>query len=529
MSKSKIKNDDSLTPNMSVEEIGEKLSSRDWRLNNLYWIHDKKGNKVKFSPNWAQEELYDNLWYQNVILKVRQLGVTTFFCVLFLDDTLFGSHDSGLIAHTQDDAKKIFKTKIQFPFNNLPEALKSKIEVTSKTKTQMEFKVGGKQSSIYTGTSLRSGTLQNLHISEMATIDQKYPDKAKEIKSGALNTVHSGVITMESTAKGASGVFADICEKAQQIQKSNKELTELDWEFFFFPWWRHPDYKLDQELRYPDEMREYFEHIEAEVDLELEPEQKAWYYKKKRTQEEDMRREFPSLPEEAFFADIEGAYFGDQMDKAEEEGRITSVPHEDSNPVDTYWDLGISKSRKDSMCIIFCQDVGLEKRIIDFYGASGEGLKHFVNVLQKRREKEDYTYGTHYAPHDIEVKELGTGKSRLELAAQMGLNFEPLPKLPFSDTIEAARLILPRCWFDDEKTDELVKALKSFRKEWDDKRGKFKEKPLKNWASDPADAFRMLAVAADSNKMLSSEEQQEDFQRNQGKNQKSDPLNPLAM
>lgn len=511
---------------MIQEDLTMKLKDRNWRLNNLYWIKNEQGLRIKFKLNWAQQYLLENLWYLNVILKARQLGITTFFCILYLDDVIFNGFDAGLIAHTFPDATKIFDTKVKYAWDNLPLIVKNQYELNAENTRELQFKKGNVISSIYVGTSLRSGTVQRLHISEMGTIDQKYPNKSEEIKSGALNTVHAGqIVTIESTAKGQTGVFFDVCNEALILDKSNKELTEMDYRIFFFPWWKHPQYQLSAEMVLPREIQDYFQKLEEAEGIQLLKEQKNWYYKKKQTQKEAMKTEFPSTPAEAFQANIEGAYFGKQMDKVMDAGRIMKVPYDPLLLVDTYWDIGTDKKKTDSNSIIFVQRHGLEVRIIDFYGNSGEGLAHYKKVLDDK----PYAYGNHYGPHDLEVKELGTGKTRLEVATGLGINFTVLPRLPFLDGIEAARAILPKCWFDEEKTGQLVKALLSFRKEWDDKLGKFKDQPLKDWSSDPADAFRMLGIGHKDLTIASHDKEEEELQEIRDRQAGGfDPTNPFA-
>lgn len=480
---------------MTEKELQKNLQSRQWRLNNLYWIKNEKGQRIKFKLNWAQNYLLDHLWFLNIILKARQLGITTFFCILYLDDVIFNGYDAGLIAHTLDDAKKIFDTKIKYAWDNMPEVLKSQYNVDKDTARELKFKRGEVVSSIYVGTSLRSQTVQRLHISELGTLDQKYPQKSIEIQSGALNTVHKGqIVTIESTAKAQCGIFYDMCQTAMDLEKANTNLSEMDYRFFFFPWYKHPAYKLEGDMVIPRELQEYFKKIELEMGIELTKEQKNWYYKKKSTQDEQMRTEFPSTPEEAFQLNIEGAYLGKQMDKVMEQNRICKVPFDPKLKVETWWDLGTDKKRSDSTAIIFTQTHGLEIRIIDYYGNHGEGIPHYARILKEKGDKLGYIYDRHHAPHDIEVKDFSTGTTRLETARGLGVYFHVLPRMNFLDTIEASRNILAKCWFDEEKTERLVKALKSFRKEWDDKLGKFKDTPLKDWSSDPADAFRMLAI-----------------------------------
>ena len=168
--------------------------------------------------------------------------------------------------------------------------------------------------------------------------------------------------------------------------------------------------------------------------------------------------------------------------------RVLPVPLDEGLPVHTFWDLGVS----DTTCIWFGQEHGPDGlRFIDYYEMSGEGLAHYANVLRFKK----YKYGNHYGPHDIEVRELSTGKTRREAARLLGINFQVAPRLPKADQIEAARLLLGRSVFDEAKCEQGVKALEAYRKEWDDKHGCWKDSPLHDWSSHPADAFMIAAVS----------------------------------
>ena len=135
--------------------------------------------------------------------------------------------------------------------------------------------------------------------------------------------------------------------------------------------------------------------------------------------------------------------------------------------------------------------IGREVRIIDYYENSGYGLDHYVNIIKQR----EYNYGTHWLPHDAEVRELGTGTTRLETLATMGLKARIAPKVKLEDGINAARMLLPRCWFDARKCHQGIEALKQYRQEYDEKRKGYTGRPLHDWASHPSDAFRYLAVS----------------------------------
>jgi len=471
----------------AIQQIKENLSDRKWRINNLYWIKDDSGNHVRFVMNDIQAYLFNNLWYFNVILKARQHGITTLLQILYLDDTLFGMKDSATIAHTMNDSQKIFDSKIRYAWNNLPEWLKGEYEVDQNNARTIKFKRGNNEASIYIGTSLRGGTLQNLHITELATIDQREPDKALEIKTGALNTVHQGqMIVVESTAKGQYGIFYDICKQAMDFQKEGKELSPLDWKFFFFPWYMKKEYCVDTPSILTRETIDYFTKLESETKYEFSIGQKVWYQKKRELMKDQMKAEFPSTPDEAFQANVEGSYYGKQLDELREKRHLLRIPYDPKLRVDTWWDLGVG----DSTSIVFTQSTGFEIRVIDYYENSGEGIAHYAKILKDK----GYLYNSHNAPHDIEVRELTSGNTRRDTAEKMGISFNVVERLSVEDGIEAVRNILHKCYFDEENCDKLIKALGEYRKEWDDKLGTFKNKPLHNCASHPCDAFRLMAM-----------------------------------
>lgn len=193
-----------------------------------------------------------------------------------------------------------------------------------------------------------------------------------------------------------------------------------------------------------------------------------------------------------FDAPVLGAIYADELNRARDEGRITSVPHESLLQVHTAWDLGVD----DSTCIWFWQQANGQLRFIDYYEASGEGLPHYAKVLQDK----GYIYGNHYAPHDIQVRELGSGLSRIEVARGLGLPFQVAPNVPVEEGIHAGRLILERCWFDTVKCRQGLEALQHYRRDYDDKRRVFRSAPVHDWASHSADAFRYFALASRGNR-----------------------------
>ena len=471
------------TTDPSIIRLQRLLNDPYYRINNLYYIIDKTGRKRKFQLNWAQEELYKNMWFCNVILKARQLGLSTFVGLLFLDRCIFNSNVSaGIIAHTREDAEKLFR-RIKYAYDSLPDALKAERGATIDSARELQLSNG---SILRVGTSMRGSTLQYLHISEFGKICAHYPEKAREIVTGSLNTLAPGqYVFIESTAEGSGGYFYDICKEAQKVQNEKLRLTELDWKFFFFPWWKDPSYTLSEYIEPKGHLKDYFEGLEAKG-INLSGSQIAWYSKKYQTQEDDMLREYPSTPEESFQGSASGLFYGRHIGEARIQKRIARVPYDQNVLVHTAWDLGYG----DNTAIWFFQLVGKEIHLIDFYQDSGKSLAEYIHEVKKR----PYTYGEHLAPHDIAAHEYTHGSSRLEVAKKLGLNFTVVDKLTVIEGIDAVRGIFPRCWFDEEKCREGVRMLENYRKEWDQRLAKWSDKPIHDYASDASDSFRYLAV-----------------------------------
>jgi hypothetical protein len=192
----------------------------------------------------------------------------------------------------------------------------------------------------------------------------------------------------------------------------------------------------------------------------------------------------------SFDAAIVGAYYGKQMQQAEADKRITGVPYDGAAQCWTAWDLGI----RDATAIWVAQAIGREIRLIDYYEATGADLAHYVNWLRSK----PYVYGGHIVPHDAQAKELGTGKSRLEVLEGLGMrDITIAPQHRVEDGINAVRVMLPRCWFDAEKCARGIDALKLYRAEYDDKLQALKPRPVHDWTSHCADAMRYLAMTID--------------------------------
>lgn len=476
--------------NAELLELRKLLSSQAWRLSNLYKIIDAHGNKVQFVPNKAQCDLYNNQHGFDVVLKARQLGMSTFLMIYALDEALFHeNYAAGVIAHTREDSENLFKNKIKFAYDNLPEWLRVERGATSDSARKLEFSNG---SSITVGTSLRGGTFQFLHISEYGKIAARYPDKAREIKTGALNTVHSGQkIFIESTAEGNAGEFYELCQRAIRLDQAGATLTELDPQLHFYPWFDDVKYEMKAEVSINQDMADYFKKVEVSEGIVFNAGQKAWYVKKAEQQGDDMKREFPSTAEEAFEQSMEGAIYQKEMALVRKAGGIGDYLHEPSKRVVTFWDLG---KGSDYTSIWFFQHVGNEYRFIDYHESWNEGWEYYAKLLRGK----PYVYGEHVLPWDGDLKVAGKEMTTIkQMLWELGVHpvrCVPKTKSVWLDIKNHCKPVLPKCRFDEKTCAAGIRALDNYRKEWDDKLGQWKDKPLHNEDSHANDAFRTFAV-----------------------------------
>jgi hypothetical protein len=473
-----------------LAKVADCFSDWRWRLNNLYWITDKDGRRVQFRLNWAQAALYDEMHYMNLILKARQLGFTTFIQLFMLDACTFNSNvRAGTIAHTLGDAQVIFRDKVKYPYDNLPAAVRAAVPLVNDNVSELML---GNNSAIRVSTSMRSGTLQYLHVSEYGKMCAKFPHKAREVKTGALNAVQAGqVVFVESTAEGQEGDFYETCQQAQSAQRLGGKLSPLDFKFFFFPWWKCPDYVLDPAgIVIPEPYQRYFLKLRREHGIALTPAQCAWYVRKAESQRDDMKREFPSYPKEAFEASIEGAYYGEQIAAAELDGRIGSFPPLPDVPVQSAWDIGVG----DATARWLFQEAGSRVRFFGYAEGVGEGAPYWVGDLRERERRGGWRHDRALMPHDAKVKEWGSGRTRLEQLEAANLHPKLVPRHFVDDGINAVRDIFAICEFDEAGCADGLKALRAYRKEWDEERGIWLPRPRHDWASHGADALRTFAM-----------------------------------
>lgn len=486
-------------------EVKKCLHDVYWRLCSgaLYKIMVKsdtgEGQVIPYRPNEAQLRLYHNLWYRNIILKARQRGYTTAIVIMLLDHALFNANQRcGIIAQDLEAAQIFFRDKIKLAYDNLPPTLRKAMPLERDSASELLF--SHNNSSVRVATSMRSGTIHCLHISEFGKICAKFPDKATEVVTGSFPAVpKDGRIIIESTAEGREGDFYSMTQRAMAMRDSKTKLTERDYRFTFSPWWDDPGYAIDGEAIITDTDNEYFDEVEAKAKTELAPAQRKWYVTTRDSEfsgdAERMWQEYPSYPEEAFRVSTEGSYYAKQLTAARKAQRITIVPHTEGVPVNTFWDIG----NGDGTAVWLHQKVGLVHRFIKFIEGWGEPYSYYIKRLQETQ----YVWGAHWLPHDAEHKrQQGTDvKAPIDMLQALGLggSWQIVKRVSdLSNGIQMTRDAFAQCWFDETQCKEGIAHLEGYRKQWNERLGCWSEQPVKNIHTEAADAFRQFAQSIDA-------------------------------
>ena len=466
-----------------IRKNDKRLLNKLWRINHLYFIKDKKEQLVQFKLNPAQNDFFNNAWFRNVILKSRQLGFTTLEVIDMLDDTLFvRNKDSLLVAQNLDTAKDIFDNKVYLAWDNF--RLKQLYSADMESARRLKVGFGDNTySSMTVDTSGRAGTYHRLHITELAKLAKERPDRAKEIVEGSIPAVPTdGRVDIESTSEGAGGLYYDIFNNAWGKKPKYKE----EFKAHFYNWFWDEEIPLikNPEKNLPQEFIKYQE-LHKLTDKQI-----TYYFRKwlsLNRNSNSMKKEYPTTPEEAFEAIIEGVYYRDEITRAKQENRIKEIPYDEALKVHTVWDLGIGKN----LAIGFYQRMTNETRMIDYWeGESSEGIKQAAKALQTK----PYLYGKHFAPHDIRATEISTGKTRIDTAKSYGIKFNVVPEISVEDGIDKGRLFWSKLWIDKTNCERWLSAMSQYRQQWDDKKGMFIERPFKDWTNHKADVHRYASL-----------------------------------
>lgn len=471
-----------------------RLKDKNWRIDNLYKIRNKEGKLIKFVRNRAQRHYGENVWFRNLLLKARQLGFTTYEAIDALDDVLFNPNmDALMIAHNLEAGESIFSKKIGFAWEKLPAEIQVLYSVDNKTTKTLKFGFGKKGfSSIAVDTSGRSGTYQRVHITELADIAKKYPKKIPDIIEGTIPAIPTtGRLDIESTSQGASGEFYEMFVEAWE---RGQPTIPQQYKAHFYNWTWDDD-ELSKitspipviQMDSSDKFKDYqAKHNLSDTEI-------SYYYQKWLSLNKKwnaLKREYPTTPEEAFDAVSEGTFYGETLGMMEQNGQIGVFPYDRALKVHTVWDLGVGKN----MVVGFYQrDLSINRvRKIDYLqGEGSEGLPEMVAKVLKKL----YVYGKHFGPHDLEATDIGTGKTRMETARALGLKFTLAEPQSIEDGINAVDVWLNRLDVDREHCREWIKSMKNYSREWDEKRGMYKDEPYHDWASHGADEARYAALS----------------------------------
>lgn len=482
-------------------ELAVCLSDPMWRIcsGQMYRImikagDDAQGSVIPFIPNLSQRRLLKRLWHRNIILKARQLGFTTLVAILWLDHALFNADQRcGIIAQDREAAEAIFRDKVKLAYDRLPDPIKAVLPLARDSAAELLF---SNNSSIRVATSMRSGTIHRLHISEFGKICAKFPDKAAEVVTGSLPAVpDDGIAIIESTAEGRDGEYYKMTQRAIGMADAKTLLTIMDYRFHFFAWWQDPAYRLEStHVVMTDRDREYFAVVEAACSTTLAPAQRNWYVAKRDSMfsgdEQKMWQEYPSTPAEAFQVSTDGNYFAKQVAAVRRTQRLVRVPVLEI-PVNTFWDIGNGDG-----CAIWChQQVGAEDRFVNYHEAHGESLMYYVKWLSDT----GYLFNKHFLPHDAAHKRLSdTNNSTEEMLNELGLvNTVIVPIITDLNTgIQMARKHFASSVFDEEGTKLGFSRLENYKKKWNRADGRWGDEPDKaNGCSEGADAYRQFAQA----------------------------------
>lgn len=488
---------------MTPDELERNLSDPMWRLTSgfLYQIlikgdEDTEGLKAPFIPNPHQMNFLNNLWYRNIILKARQLGFTTAIAIYYLDCCLFGEGNirAGMIAQDKDAAQSLFRDKVKFAYDNLPDEIRERFPLARDSAAELLF--AHNNSAIRVGTSMRSGTLQYLHVSEFGKICAKYPQKAKEVLTGSIPAVApGGIVIIESTAEGDEGAFFNMSETSRNKKESGATLSKKDYKFHFYPWHGGNEYRLDADIYITDQEHQYFDRIEQECGIKIDALQRNWYIATRdndfQGSSELMWQEYPSTPQEAFKKSKEGCWYTEQFIKVRRETRICSLPIRTDVPVNTFWDIGNS----DGTAIWFHQRVGMQDLFIDFEEGWGEPYEYFTKVMQTK----GYLWGKHYLPHDGAHERQGQVANLSPQKMLQNLGLKDVVIVPRVSELlhginKTRNALMNDVWFDLDRCKKGLQHLENYTRKFNGNAQKYTSEPVKtDGHSEASDAFRQFA------------------------------------
>lgn len=473
------------------------LSSKLWRLNNLYTVINKDGEPVTFRMNLAQHKVYaaTRLHPRVIILKSRQQGISTFWLVSYFDDGAFCPYlNVGLMAQGTDEATTLLE-RAKFLWDTLDSGVKEFLGIRLTKDNTKEFAFSN-NSTIFIRVSFRSTTLQRLHISEFGKIANANPQRAKETKTGTLQALgkgNTGVI--ESTAEGRN-MFKDLWD-ASILALHSGQMTAKDFYPIFLSWLDDPDCTQEVLQSEDAEATKYFEELERKLSVKLSQEQKNFWIAQRRELGPDLFQEYPATPEEAFLASRDGTYYSKKFNElVVRKGRVQADLYDPNLPVDVFFDLGVD----DYTVMGFVQWYRGAYRIVAEYWNNGYGIGHYLDQANDT----GWDIRDIILPHDARQRgtnTAGSGRAKsTEDVAKDHMNAEGyrwgvrvLARSSVADGIQAVRRILPMMKIDVGCT-YIIDCLNNYSKDWDDKLQVWKLTPKHDEFSHGADMLRQVAM-----------------------------------
>lgn len=393
------------------EDMGDPL----WRICHIYTIRSEEGKPVSFKPNEEQMEVLREIYEYGssiiVIVKARQLGMSTLLAIICLDCILFGtSIETGLIDYNSNNAKKKLREKVFYAFDRLHPALKACYKVYSRSIQKGEFSIGPvwgaastdktdeqPYSTFYAGETPRGGTFQFLWFSEWWETAARFPQRSEDILTAGWPAGEQGVRVIETTVHGGKrgeawnitkqGLGHNGVPLARELRTSKTPVV------VFFPWWKKAKYREQGSLELVrPEIHRYFDELSVKLDVEFDHEQMLWYQSQFDTFGVFVKGQYPSTIHECWEAPVEGAILAEALDKCKKDGRVAELPYNASYEVDTFWDLGAPENTRTG----YVQHINGQHIIIDHDGEMKLTLPDRIKHLKAK----GYLYGTHYIPHD---------------------------------------------------------------------------------------------------------------------------------
>lgn len=468
------------------------FDDRKWRLNTLYKIIDKDGASIPFRMNKVQEDVFDNMHNRNLILKVRQLGMSSFAMLYLVDSILFTENlAAGIVSYSHDHAKYIFKKIIGHALEYLDPRIKPHCHIIQHSSQEITLNNG---SSLYVGTTLRGSAYPLVLVTEFGKTCARDPLKAQEVITGTLQAVpKNGTVIIESTGEGNEGFFAEMVTNA--FRRGNDNLTVLDYKLFFYNWLQDPTYILeDDSLKWDIALSDYFKEIEFTLKIKLTMGQKTWYASQFRLLGDKIKQEYPTTVSEAFFASSDAYYFAKHIEEAYSSNRcLYNSIYDCLLPVYVAMDIGLN----DLTVIVFFQLAHGEVRIIDYYEDKNKDVQFYSKFLLQDKP---YLYHTIFLPHDSKKRSILEVNDTFEkdfrrLFSHTPTKFHVLPAMDVQMSIAHSKTVLSRCVFNISKTKLFVDQICKYRKKWSEIQGRYLDKPQENTSEHYADAFRYTCQA----------------------------------